>query len=67
MAELEIYSVLLAWSDEDINQGEFGEVVRAANEVEAEAKARAAMPSVIFIELHPVDEVEEVSGHPVPP
>ncbi|AZN70464.1 hypothetical protein D5400_03510 [Georhizobium profundi] len=43
MADQKTYSVLLAWSDDDIDQGEFGEVVRAANEEEAEAKARAVM------------------------
>jgi hypothetical protein len=43
MADLKQYSILLAWSEADIDQGEFREVVRAANAEEAEAKARAAM------------------------
>lgn len=38
-----VYSILIAWSDADPDQGEFGEVVRAASAEEAETKARAAM------------------------
>lgn len=40
---LNTYSVLIAWSDNDWGQGEFGEIVRAANAEEAERKVRAAM------------------------
>lgn len=43
MADLKTYSVLIAWDDNDPELGEFGEIVRAANAEDAEAKARAAM------------------------
>lgn len=41
--ELKTYSVLIAWSDTDDEQGEFGIVVRAPDMEEAEAMARAQM------------------------
>lgn len=43
MTELKTYSVLIAWDDNDDEQGEFGDTVRAASPEEAEAKVRDAM------------------------
>jgi hypothetical protein len=43
MAELQTYSVLLAWHDNDPEQGEFGCYVRATGYEDAEAKAREKM------------------------
>ena len=43
MTEIRTFSVLLNWSDGDPEQGTFGCYVRAANEDDAEAKAREEM------------------------
>lgn len=40
---LQTYSVLIAWNDNDDEEGEFGWTGRAANSEEAERKARDAM------------------------
>jgi hypothetical protein len=40
---LKTYSILLAWQDNDLSQGEFGAVVKAENEKAAEKKARSEM------------------------
>ena len=41
--QIKTYSVLIAWSDTDDEQGEFGATVRAPNPEEAEAMTRAKM------------------------
>ena len=43
MADLKTYSVLIRWDDNDLEQGEFGTMVRAANSEEAERLARIDM------------------------
>lgn len=43
MTDLKTYSVLLAWQDNDPEQGEFGCYVRATGYTDAEAKAREKM------------------------
>lgn len=43
MTELKTYSVMLAWQDNDPEQGEFGCYVRATGYEDAEAKAREKM------------------------
>lgn len=40
---LKTFSVLIAWNDDDDEQGNYGTIVRAANYDDAEAKARADM------------------------
>lgn len=43
MDELKTYSVLIAWNDNDDEQGEFGDIVRAKNPEHAERIVRARM------------------------
>lgn len=43
MAELKTFSVLIAWSDDDEEQGEFGDTVRAVSFDKAERIVRARM------------------------
>ena len=43
MTERKTYSVLIRWSDNDKEQGEFGAIVRASTYDEAETIARAEM------------------------
>lgn len=62
MTDDNVYSVLIAWSDTDPDQGEFGEVVRATSAEEAETKARAAMRA-FHIENYcdPADDADEIA------
>jgi hypothetical protein len=43
MADLKTYSVLIRWDDNDLEQGEFGEIVRATSAQHAERIVRARM------------------------
>ncbi|MER9171210.1 hypothetical protein NKI12_28555 [Mesorhizobium australicum] len=43
MAELQTFSVLVAWNDDDDEQGEFGDTVRAESLEKAERIVRARM------------------------
>lgn len=40
---MKTYSVLIAWNDEQEDEGDYGAIVRAADRDEAEAKVRAMM------------------------
>lgn len=62
MSDIKTYSVLIAWNDNDDEQGEFGEIVRAANPQEAEAKAREVMrESHIANYCEPGDSEEDIA------
>lgn len=60
-AELKTYSVLIAWSDTDREQGEFGEIVRATDPMEAEVKARAAMRECHIANHCDSDDADEIA------
>lgn len=58
MADKRTFSVLIAWDDNDQEQGEYGTIVRAANHDEAETLARAEMRNC-HIENYGEDGVDE--------
>ena len=67
--ELKTYSVLLAWQDNDPEQGEFGTVVRAKDHQNAERLARIDMKASYLdqygeecLALRESDEGEEFGG-----
>lgn len=55
---LKTYSVLIAWNDNDDDQGEFGDIVRATSSDDAVAKVRAAMREN-HIENHCDEDMDE--------
>lgn len=57
MSEARLYSVVLAWDDDDDEQGDFGTVVRASSAEEAEAKARQEMRNC-HLENYPPEDGE---------
>lgn len=58
MTDLKTYSVLIRWNDMDLDQGEFGTMVRAVTSEEAERLARIDMRNC-HIENHGEDGIEE--------